>query len=536
MADRESAFGRTSTLAHHTTDHSAIDEPLVIEPAKADRIFGIGLAMAVAGFVLALATCWIFGGGFAGGLRRLMLSYLTAYAFVLTIALAALGFVLLQHAVKAGWSVNVRRVPEILARMLFPLLAVLGLPLLATLIAPKIDGVPTLYPWATAAFVEADDHDDEYGSTDDEFIDGAMDAALSSDEGVGALRAFPGIEQGPIDADGQAYPSENRADWLERDHTLTEQTITVGRANYHLKYNYLTEKKEAYLNRPFFLVRYVIYFGILWGLANFFWKRSTRQDATGDPKLTNEMTRWSYIGLVIWFMTLTFMSFDLVMSVDPHFFSTIFGIYLFSGGAIGFFSVTILAYLFLNRAGLLTRSVTVEHYHDLGKFLFAFVFFWGYIAFSQFMLLWYANIPETTYWLGIRGMTTVWENRYMGAWPEDPNAPAGFGWWNIVALVMLFGHLLVPFALLMSRHVKRNLTLLGVMAGWMLTMHYVDLYWIIMPETLMGGWRLIPVVELACLMLVAGVSVAWFARELKAVKLRPAADPRTVESLAFHNV
>ena len=103
-------------------------------------------------------------------------------------------------------------------------------------------------------------------------------------------------------------------------------------------------------------------------------------------------------------------------------------------------------------------------------------------------------------------------------------------------MTLLVGHLLIPFAGLLSRHAKRNLTVLGFWAGWLLVMHWVDLYWLIMPEMLVGGWQLIPVVELGCALLVIGVAVAWTAREMKAVKLRPARDPRAVESLAFHNI
>ncbi len=285
-------------------------------------------------------------------------------------------------------------------------------------------------------------------------------------------------------------------------------------------------RRPIYLNRPFFLGRIVIYFAAWIALAGYYYRRSVRQDADGNPALTKQMTAASYGGLVLYALTLTFASFDLVMSLDPHFFSTIFGGYIFAGGVVGFFAVTILAYQFLRMGGMLKESVTVEHYHDLGKFLFAFTFFWGYVAFSQFMLIWYANIPETTYWFGVRGATSIPENLGFGAWGDNPEAPAQVGWWTVVAMTLLFGHLLIPFAGLLSRHVKRNLTLLGFWAGWLLVMHWVDLYWLIMPEMLHGGWQLLPLVEISCAMLVIGASVAWVAREMKVVKLRPAADPR----------
>ena len=280
----------------------------------------------------------------------------------------------------------------------------------------------------------------------------------------------------------------------------------------------------------------LIYFAVWTLLAGYFWRRSTEQDATGEPRLSKEMTAASYGGFLLYGATLTFAAFDLVMSLDPHFFSTIFGGYVFAGGVVAFFATTILIYQFMRMGGLLRRSVTVEHYHDLGKWLFAFTFFWGYVAFSQFMLIWYANIPETTYWFGVRGATSVAENMTFGSWGDDPAAPARVGWWTIISVTLLVGHLLIPFAGLLSRHVKRNLTLLGFWAGWLLVMHYVDLYWLILPETLEGGWQLLPVVEIGCLLAVVGAAVAWTANEMKSVKLRPAADPRAVESVAFQNV
>src|SRR5690606_10070566 len=139
-----------------------------------------------------------------------------------------------------------------------------------------------------------------------------------------------------------------------------------------------------------------------------------------------------------------FAAFDFIMSVDPHFFSTIFGGYVFAGAAVGTFALIILIYQFLQRGGLLKESVSREHYHDLGKWLFAWTFFWGYVAFSQYMLIWYANIPETTYWFAVRGATSVEANHGFGAWASNPDAPANVGYWTIVVMSLLFAHLLIP--------------------------------------------------------------------------------------------
>ncbi len=507
-------------MVSHAPTH--IDEPLTIEPKSADKLFGIGLALAIAGLALACLAAI-----FLGGLRRFMLSYLTAFMFLLTISIGALFFVLIMHAFKAGWSVNVRRVPELLTRLFWPTLPVLALPIvIVTLFIPgtyaadgegNILSTPNLYPWAA--------HQSHGEEVDD------LDAVLTPDEQVEAAKPEDGASDA-LDADGIGQPGIIPTEPYED--LLVAQAITVERARHHLHIDELTEKKTAFLNRPFFVVRVAIYFAVWAFIAHYYFRRSTEQDATGEPRLTKEMTAASYGFLVLFGVVTTFAAFDLVMSLDPHFFSTIFGVYIFAGGVLGCLATTILAYQFMRMGGLLRQSVTVEHYHDLGKLLFAFVFFWGYIAFSQFMLIWYANIPETTYWFGVRGATSVGANLGMGPWGE-PDDAAQVGWWTVISLTLLFGHLLIPFAGLLSRHVKRNLTFLGFWAGWMLVMHYVDLYWLIMPEML-GVGSILPITEVGCLLFVAGVGLAMFGRELKAVRLRPAGDPRAVESLAFHNM
>ncbi len=145
--------------------------------------------------------------------------------------------------------------------------------------------------------------------------------------------------------------------------------------------------------------------------------------------------------MVLLGLTVTGAAFDMFMSLDPHWYSTMFGVYFFAGSAVSFFGVIILIAFLLQRGGFLARSIDTEHYHDLGKFLFGFVFFWGYIAFSQYMLLWYANIPEETEWFARHGATTV-KNVITG---DAPFHYAVSGW-SAVVLAILFGQLLIPFA------------------------------------------------------------------------------------------
>jgi hypothetical protein len=155
----------------------------------------------------------------------------------------------------------------------------------------------------------------------------------------------------------------------------------------------------------------------------------------------------------------------------------------------------------------------------MGKFMFAFTVFWGYLGFSQYMLLWYASFPETATWLSRRGATT------------NPTFVSG---WSVVAVALLFGGLLIPFAGLMSRHVKRNRHALLFWAGWVLFFHYVDMYWLIMPEI---GPHVVPnACDLFAWLGIGGVVLAAWCRLSMGHALRPVADPRLPESLAFHNI
>ncbi len=279
----------------------------------------------------------------------------------------------------------------------------------------------------------------------------------------------------------------------------------------------ISPSKRTYLNRPFFLARWAIYFAVWIGLGVHFWRRSLQQDATGDVAITRRLQYISAPAMIVFAVTLTFAAFDLLMSLDPHWYSTIFGVYYFAGAVVSFFAVQILIFMSLQRRGLVTRSVTTEHYHDMGKLLFAFVFFWGYIAYSQYMLIWYGNIPEETLWFLHRGASTA-----------EPNA------WSPILIILLFCNLLLPFGGLMSRHVKRSRVALGFWAVWLLVFHWVDMIWLVMPAYSTSHLT-IGLPEICCLVGIGGIYMAGF-RVLAAGKsLVPTRDPRLAESLSFEN-
>ena len=224
------------------------------------------------------------------------------------------------------------------------------------------------------------------------------------------------------------------------------------------------------------------------------------------------MERLSGPALLLLALTVTFAAFDWLMSLDPRWYSTIFGVYYFSGAIVGFLAAVILLAMLLQRGGRLTASVTVEHYHDLGKLLFAFVIFWGYIAFSQYLLIWYANIPEETGWYLVRQT----------------------GDWAGVSVLLLCVHLLLPFFGLLSREVKRRKVLLGFWAVWMLAAHWIDVYWLVMPSVSPTRPPL-AMVDFGCLAGLGCLYLAAVAHAAQGRALLPLGDPRLPESLAFEN-
>ncbi len=211
--------------------------------------------------------------------------------------------------------------------------------------------------------------------------------------------------------------------------------------------------------------------------------------------------------------TVTFAAIDWLMSLTPDWYSTIFGVYFFAGIAVAGLATLILTSLCLQATGRLTRVITVEHYHDLGKLLLTFVVFWGYIAFSQYLLIWYGNIPEETQWYLVRQA----------------------GGWKWISLVFLVGgNCLIPFCGLLPRFVKRQKLLLGFWALWLLAMHWIDLYWIVMPN--LGKDKLpFDIMDICLLVGMLGIYIASAVRVAGDNSLVPLADPRLKESLNFEN-
>jgi hypothetical protein len=270
--------------------------------------------------------------------------------------------------------------------------------------------------------------------------------------------------------------------------------------------------KIGFLNPGFFVIRLIVYF-LVWGLmASFLHRTSVAQDSSGDPALTLRMERLSAPGMVLFALSINFAAFDLLMSLDPHWFSTIFGVYYFSVSVVAFLAVMPKVLYALQFRGILTNAITVEHYHDFGKLLFGFVVFWAYIAFSQYMLIWYGNLPEETEWF-LKRQT---------------------GDWTTVSLVLIFGHFVLPFLLLVSRAIKRRPPLLAVTGGYVAAMCWVDLYWLVIPEFSPGVARF-GLLDILCFLGLNGLFSAGILLRLRRHSLIAEKDPRLEESLVFEN-
>jgi len=469
-------------MAH--VNHNIDPDDRTMLTARVLPVIKYAQIVAVAGFVLSLAVGAMTDGGFT----RFYHAYLVSFAFFLSIALGSLFFVMIHHLTRAGWSVAVRRVAEVCAATM-PMMAVCFAPIAVAVLVNEAE----LYPWAKPV---------------------GHDAHHVADHGA----AKPGaVEPGATTGGATAVETPS----LEASHAAGEPHnggVSPSIVDPHTE-DLLAAKKRAYLNPAFFLSRFAIYFAAWTGLALWLWRQSTQQDKTGDAAHSHRMHSASAGGMWLFAVTITFGAFDLLMSLSPGWYSTIFGVYFFTGAVVAAFAAIILICAGLQRLGFLTRTITAEHYHDLGKYLLGFVFFWGYIAFSQYMLIWYANLPETTFWFAQRGASTH---------------PAHFSGWSIVSIALVLGHFLIPFLGLMSRHVKRKTTSLVFWAAWVLVFHWIDLWWIVLPE--LGPAVRFGVPEVATFLAVAGVFAATALRIAKLNKLVPVSDPRLPESIAFENI
>jgi hypothetical protein len=261
--------------------------------------------------------------------------------------------------------------------------------------------------------------------------------------------------------------------------------------------------RAAYLNVPFFIVRTVLYFIIWTGMAYLLTRWSRRQDASGDPRLTRSLRLLSAPGLIVYVFSVTFAATDWTMSLQPEWFSTIYGMLAVVGQVLAGLALAAVVLRMLAASGPLADVVAPRALNDLGNMILAFVVLWAYMSFSQFLIMWAGNLPEEIPWYLHR---------------------LGTGWRTVGLLLIIF-HFGVPFFLLLIRNNKRSLRALAVIAVGILVMRIVDAYWIVMPGAVPSG-ATVNWTDFAAFLAVGGIWVASFVWQIREVPLLPLHDPR----------
>ncbi len=282
--------------------------------------------------------------------------------------------------------------------------------------------------------------------------------------------------------------------------------------------DHLLQWKQPFLNEHSFGIRLIAYF-VIWILGSFWlFRNSVKQDQTGDVALTWRNLRFSALLLVLFGLSVTLAAFDLIMSLEPHWFSTIFGIYFFSGFfQAGLAMFYILAYLGY-QSGTFKGVVTADHFHDIGRFIFGFSIFWAYIAFSQYLLIWYGNLPEETFFYIVRME----------------------GGWQWVSLALLLVRFAAPFLILMPFAMKRSPKVMIPMSILILLGEWLDLYYIAMParrltlslESIapMFNWK-----ELGVLLGFISLFVLLMSLMMERIRMVPVRDPRLEASVHYYH-
>lgn len=275
---------------------------------------------------------------------------------------------------------------------------------------------------------------------------------------------------------------------------------------------HLWRVKSTYFATPFFVGRMVLYFGVWVAYSAAMRRWSLEQDRVGGSDLTRRMHWWAPSGVVLLGLTATFFAFDLLMSLQYSWFSTIFGVYFWVGGIRGSLATAVLLVLALRAAGYLRHTITMEHLHDAAKLMFGFTVFWAYIGFAQYFLIWYGNVPEETQFYLLRRN----------------------GAWNAMSMLLPVLYFVVPFFLLLPRANKRNPVMLAIIAGWILFMHAYDLYWQILPvlhpDTIHFHW--LDVAAPVALFGVVLLSAVWGFQHSPLIPIR---DARLNETIGYEN-
>lgn len=269
--------------------------------------------------------------------------------------------------------------------------------------------------------------------------------------------------------------------------------------------------KEPWLNPAFFIIRQIIYFSV-WGFLGYrLYKNSIKMDETGDWGLQTLLRRTSGPGIFLFAITVPFAAFDWIMSLDPHWYSTIFGVYFFAMSFQALFPVLILVLFYLNSKGMLKNSINDSHVYDLGVLMFGFTVFYAYIAFCQYLLIYYGNLPEETVWF---------YHRLEGGW-------------QYIAMAFLFGRFVIPFLVLLPKKTKSNRKVVMSISILILIIHFFELFWIVMPnfseEAITFSWM-----DITALVGLGGIFFGLFFNKFSKHSIVPKNDPKLADCLNKH--
>jgi len=277
-----------------------------------------------------------------------------------------------------------------------------------------------------------------------------------------------------------------------------------------LEHDEILRQKSIYLNVPFFLLRTALYFAVWIGVTALFSRWSAQQDRSADPELDNRLKMLSRLGLLLYLITMTFAAFDWGMSLEPHWFSTMYGIIFVIGQGLYAFAFMIVLLLSLSGRRPLADLVTPQRFNDLGNLLLAFTMLWAYVMFSQYLIAWSADLPEETPWF-LRRQS---------------------GGWQWIALALVVFQFVLPFLVLLSRQNKRRIVVLGRVAALIIVMHLVEIFWLIVPA-FRGTGLSVHWLDLAAAIGVGGLWLAAFVWQLKSRPIVPRHDPR-LRAAAHH--
>ncbi len=272
------------------------------------------------------------------------------------------------------------------------------------------------------------------------------------------------------------------------------------------------DSKRAYLNLDFFILRAAFFLGFFIIASQLLRRFSVRQDKDGNPQFTIRLRKVAFASLPLFALCLTFGAFDWLMSLNYRWFSTMFGVYIFAGAAGSSMALLVLVITALQRAGYLKDVVTLEHYHIMGKWMFAFCVFWAYIGFGQYMLIWYANMPEETQYYLTRNTES---------------------WWSL-SMLLVIGRFFGPFAILLLQSIKKHPRQLCYVAAWILLMQMLDIYLVVLPA-LHGTGVHVSLWDFAALIAIGATLAFAYLRIVGKTSLFPVRDPRLVESLKLVN-